>query len=92
MKPVIFLDFDGVLNGNDWLMTLPLTFSSVVDLDPACCARLQRILDATGAGPSPALDSDTSVQKHMGRNTRYGSLERLGFGLRRGCTYERPLR
>lgn len=49
MTPVIFLDFDGVLNGNDWLATLPLTFSSVVDLDPACCARLQRILDATGA-------------------------------------------
>ena len=42
-------DFDGVLNGNDWLSTLPLSLAVTPDFDPACCARLQRIIDATGA-------------------------------------------
>ena len=37
--PVIFLDFDGVLNGNYWLRTLPFAKGKTdPDFDPACCA------------------------------------------------------
>lgn len=50
-SPILFLDFDGVLNGTDYLRKLPrsVAVSYTADLDPACCARLQRILDATDA-------------------------------------------
>ena len=45
---VIFLDFDGVLNGDDFLQTQVLSPLRPA-LDPVCCARIQRICEATGA-------------------------------------------
>lgn len=51
MSKVLFLDFDGVLNGRRYLDTLPrgVTLQTRPDLDPACGARVQRICEATGA-------------------------------------------
>lgn len=48
---VLFLDFDGVLNGRAFLDTLPrtITLQARPDIDPACAARVQRICDVTGA-------------------------------------------
>lgn len=47
---IIFLDIDGVLNGDDWLTLTGCDTSKPLSyFQPDCCARLQRILDATGA-------------------------------------------
>lgn len=42
LDAVLFLDFDGVLNHAGWSLTEG-------PFDPACCARLARVLDATEA-------------------------------------------
>lgn len=48
---VLFLDFDGVLNGRAFLDSLPrtITLQARPDIDLACAARVQRICDVTGA-------------------------------------------
>lgn len=48
---ILFLDFDGVLNGRRYLDSLPrtITLSARPDIDPACAARVQRICEVTGA-------------------------------------------
>lgn len=45
---VVFLDFDGVLNSEEWYWKGG-TLAVVPTFDPACVERLRRILDATGA-------------------------------------------
>lgn len=42
-RPVLFLDIDGVLNGHNFDEA-----SKSSSLDPACVARLNRVLDTTG--------------------------------------------
>lgn len=47
---VIFLDVDGVLNNQHFLMQHQAQASSLYDaLDPACLEQLKRIVEATGA-------------------------------------------
>lgn len=48
---LVFLDFDGVLNSHDWWRRRPTTprRDFLNELDPAACARLQRLCDETFA-------------------------------------------
>ena len=48
MSAYIFLDFDGVLNGDVWLDRFAYHEQSE-HIDPACVARINRIIEATGA-------------------------------------------
>lgn len=45
---ILFLDFDGVLNGERFLHTQQLSPLRPA-FDPACCARVERICETTGA-------------------------------------------
>ena len=55
MKPLLFLDCDGVLNSRDWYMRRnsiypePQPFFTCYELCPDACARLQALCSATGA-------------------------------------------
>lgn len=50
-KPVLFLDIDGVLNSRWWATQSKHSHGTdAAALDPACCALLRGVLDATGAG------------------------------------------
>src|SRR5258708_3844439 len=48
---ILFLDFDGVLNSNEWFSSLERGGRStkVEQIDPAAVARLNRIVDASAA-------------------------------------------
>lgn len=46
--PVLFLDFDGTLNSEDWYWRGG-TLSATPTFDPSCIARLAHIVDVTGA-------------------------------------------
>lgn len=50
--PLLFLDFDGVINSHDWWERrkgLVRERHPVHEIDPVACARLQRICEETGA-------------------------------------------
>jgi len=46
---VLFLDFDGVLNSWDWFRRAPPGDRTLGHLDPEAVARVQQIVDRTGA-------------------------------------------
>jgi len=47
--PILFLDIDGVLNSVEWMKHGTMWGSNLGALDPVACARLDRVLAATGA-------------------------------------------
>lgn len=49
MKPLLFLDIDGVLNSVKFMELGTMWGSSLESLDPIACERLERVLAATGA-------------------------------------------
>ena len=81
MMPVLFLDVDGVLNSEAWMRSgnwrggKPET-----QLDPACCARLERIIVATRC--ELVLSSSWRIT-HQRRNR---------YGVQRPVWFERMLR
>lgn len=48
-EPILYLDFDGVLNSIDFIMSRPKGSTGTWPIDPATIPRLHRILDKTGA-------------------------------------------
>jgi hypothetical protein len=46
--PILFLDVDGVLNSAEWAERGTMWGVSIGSLDPEACARLERVIAATG--------------------------------------------
>jgi hypothetical protein len=65
VAPILFLDIDGVLNSVEWMKHGTMWGSNLGALDPVACARLDRVLVATGADIvlSSAWRHSTSCEK-----------------------------
>jgi hypothetical protein len=84
MKPLIFLDIDGVLNSAQFLadntngegvVIVDGAFDATGHIDPLRVARLNRLIDATGAG----VVLSSSWRKLFGLERTQSSLRAKGF-------------